>query len=312
VSTTVAPAYLSAIAFPPELSLALTLLLAILLAILLHKQSRTRFRLRQLTRRLAGIEADLVRARRRLYADEAARALAAARREPRLPIRFTSQYGEDLLLWDIFAGKLDGFFIEVGAYDGYTLSVTYPFESVGWRGVLIEALPQRAEQCRLRRPHSRIVHGALSHRGSSGTTTFTTIVGAEGSDMLSYLSTHARHTRLIDSRDDRRQTVTVPLTTMDDVLKDHPPSTPIDFAVIDVEGAELDLLDGFDLDRFHPRVLVIEDKTKAKDSPLHALMTARNYRLATWIGINRVYIRADQPELLRRATEASAVLEQGG
>ena len=46
-------------------------------------------------------------------------------RKPALPVEACSQWGEDVLLWDLFGGKTDGFFIEAGAFDGYTFSVTY-------------------------------------------------------------------------------------------------------------------------------------------------------------------------------------------
>lgn len=42
----------------------------------------------------------------------------------------------DLKMDEIFKGKRDGFFIELGAYDGLTQSNTAFFEfSRGWRGV---------------------------------------------------------------------------------------------------------------------------------------------------------------------------------
>ena len=59
-------------------------------------------------------------------------------------LEFRSQFGEDALLWDFFAGQLDGFFIEVGAFDGYNYSVSYAFECIGWDGLLIEAHPDLA------------------------------------------------------------------------------------------------------------------------------------------------------------------------
>lgn len=36
---------------------------------------------------------------------------------------------------DIFEGQMEGFFIDAGAYDGYTNNVTYAFEAMGWTAV---------------------------------------------------------------------------------------------------------------------------------------------------------------------------------
>ena len=52
----------------------------------------------------------------------------------------------------------DGFFIEAGANDGLTQSNTYWLERFrGWRGLLVEGLPDLAAACRRNRPRSRTV-----------------------------------------------------------------------------------------------------------------------------------------------------------
>src|SRR5438045_2172687 len=101
-----------------------------------------------LQRHVQMIYAQLIRARQKVYALHAESKLRAAGRSPRIPIEFTSQFGEDLLIYDLFDGKFDGFFIEAGAFDGYRYSATYALEAIGWSGLLVEPIPQRAEQCR--------------------------------------------------------------------------------------------------------------------------------------------------------------------
>jgi hypothetical protein len=81
--------------------------------------------------------------KRRVCVDEVNDQLRLAGRTATLPVDFSAQFGEDILLWDIFRGQNDGFFIEVGAYDGVELSVSYIFEALGWRGLLVEALPDQ-------------------------------------------------------------------------------------------------------------------------------------------------------------------------
>src|SRR5436189_990207 len=76
-----------------------------------------------------------------------------------------SQTGEDALLWDLVGDRKRGFFVEAGAYDGYTFSVSYLFECTGWSGVLVEPIQERAADCERRRPGSRVVAAALSAPG---------------------------------------------------------------------------------------------------------------------------------------------------
>ena len=111
--------------------------------------------------------------RRRIYSLELRQRLADEGRSLRMPLWFQGQFGEDLLLYDILGEKPDGLLIEVGAFDGKNLSVTYAMDAIGWNCLLIEAIPQRVEQCKTNRPHARVVHAALAEPGSPAEVEFT-------------------------------------------------------------------------------------------------------------------------------------------
>lgn len=243
--------------------------------------------------------AQLLRTRRRVYALDAKDRLREAGRTASMPVEFRSQFGEDVMIWDLLDGQLDGFFIEVGAFDGYSCAVTYVLEAVGWTGLLVEAIPERFEQCKSRRKNSRVVHSALGKRGSSGTTTFQ-IVEDQFGGMLSYHTTTEQHLRMLNNDKRVRNSVTVPLTTMDELLKDH--KGRIDVAVIDVEGGELDLLDGFDLSRHKPRVMLIEDNDPASRLIENAMMRYP-YTQVGWVEVSRVYVHNDEKDVIARAGE---------
>lgn len=240
----------------------------------------------------------VVRVAQRTYRAEAVQAIAAAGRTPHLPFEFRSQCGEDLLIWDALGGQLDGFYIEVGAFDGRHMSVTYALDSMGWNGLLIEGIPERYEQCRVNRPNARVVHAALGPRGAKGTFDFT-VVADEHGGMYSYGRANPQHLQFVDSQGLAKKKVSVPYTSMDELLKDH--TGPIDVAVIDVEGAELDVLRGFDLAARRPRLLLIEDNTGGADASLTAHMSSFPYTHIGWVGPNRVYVRSDEPRVIERA-----------
>jgi FkbM family methyltransferase len=238
--------------------------------------------------------------RKRVARMEAMERLTGAGRRPVLPLEFTSQCGEDCWLWDLFEGQLDGFYIEVGAFDGYTCSVTYPFEAIGWKGVLVEPIPEKFELARARRPNSRVVHAALAGPGSKGTCTFNVVDAARPhSGMLSFLAVKPANTSEVKASGGQVRKVTVPVTSMNAVLEGH--QGPIDFAVIDVEGAEVDLLRGFDLAKYRPRVLVVEEGFPSMNSPAKTYLASFPYSPAGYVWINRVYIRNDEEALLKRA-----------
>jgi FkbM family methyltransferase len=250
----------------------------------------------QLHQQLAATQTQLVRTRQIATAAKAELAMQRAGRSPSAPVEFKSQFGEDITAWELLGGQLDGFFIEAGAFDGYHYSVTYGLEVVGWSGLLVEPLPDVAERCKQRRPGSRVVHSALSRRGAAKSATFTVVEDHYGG-MLSYLKPTDQHVTATSWA--KRRTVEVPVTTLDELLAEH--TAAVDLAVIDVEGGELDVLDGFDLNRFRPRVLIVEDNSQGRDPGLRNYMARFPYELALRVAVNDVYVRKDESEILERA-----------
>jgi FkbM family methyltransferase len=254
--------------------------------------------IRELQHMVRGCWKRIGRLSQRLAALEAASRLAAAGRAPRMPVDFRAQFGEDLFAWELLGNAIDGFFIEVGAFDGYELSVTYALEAMGWNGLLIEGNPERAEQCRQRRPNSRVVHAALGMPGGPSEATFHIVQDHHGG-MLSGMELGQEELRKIKAEGFAIKDVRVPRTTMNALLEGH--TGPIDLAVIDVEGGELDLLRGFDLAKHRPRVLFIEDNTPGGDQRLDNYMAGQPYQFCGWIEMNRLYVHNDDAATLALA-----------
>lgn len=211
------------------------------------------------------------------------------------PPEARSQYGEDALLWDLVGASESGFFIEAGAYDGYQLSVSYLFESVGWSGLLVEPLPERADECRRRRPRSSVVQAALRAPGGAASVALKAVDSAE---MLSYTDitpTHER--RLAQEPEVVAREIMVPAKTLDELLKDS--DRAVDFVVLDVEGNEGSVLEGFDLARWKPRVLLIEDNSNGDDRSVELYLARQGYDyLGAFFG-NDLYTRQGETKLLR-------------
>lgn len=221
---------------------------------------------------------------------------------------FRAQFGEDRVLWQVFRQRPAGFFIEVGAYDGTTISNTFFLEQMGWRGLLIEPIPELAQRAAQSRPRSRVVQGACSRRGSSGTATFTV---AQNVPVLSFLSADEAHVQRCRDEGAELVPIEVPVFALDDVLLSERKSAPagvspwrqsggweIDLVSIDTEGAEMDVLDGFHLDRFRPGVLVIENDRPA-GSEIEPYLADRGYRKFHRQKINDFYYRVDRASELQ-------------
>lgn len=262
-----------------------------------HQFQRFAGEVQQTTAQMAN---SILALKKRLYELEAVQELASDNRRPRggagrRPV-FRSQAGEDCVIWELLDRQTRGFYVEVGAFDGKSFSVSYAFDAMGWDGLLIEAIPQRAEQCKANRPDARVVHAALGeHHG--GTVKFHVTADAWGG-MLSFLDPHSDHARQAAASGTQVTAVDVPKMSMNELLKDH--TGPVDVAVIDVEGGEVEVLKGFNLKHFKPRVLLIEENEMKDGTPLLKYMQTQDYHLLGYIGNNRIYVHKEEREILDR------------
>jgi hypothetical protein len=86
-------------------------------------------------------------------------------------------------------------------------------------------------------------------------------------------------------------TLEVRTRTLDEILTEAG-TKRVDFVSIDVEGHELEVLDGFDLSRWRPRLVLIEDLLL--HIRLHRYLARQGYRVFRRTGINNWYVPADK------------------
>lgn len=79
---------------------------------------------------------------------------------------------EKLLIWEYFGFATEGYFVEVGAHHPKRLSQTWLLEKVGWKGILIEPLPEYCSLLRRERPSSVVCQVAVSAPGKTGAADF--------------------------------------------------------------------------------------------------------------------------------------------
>jgi FkbM family methyltransferase len=194
-----------------------------------------------------------------------------------------------------FSGSNPGYFVEVGANQPRELSQTFDLEQQGWTGLLVEPQPGLADELRRQRS-AKVFAVACSSRGNAGTRMALHLAGPHSSlDQNLNLTTVRPH-----------GTIEVPVRTLDDILIEAG-APQIDFISIDVEGQELEVLDGFNLAQWAPRLILIEDLLL--HLRLHRYLVRNGYRWLRRTGINNWYGSrpyADKTRIRR----ALAVLQQ--
>ncbi|TFH31896.1 MAG: FkbM family methyltransferase [Deltaproteobacteria bacterium] len=192
-----------------------------------------------------------------------------------------SQFREDKILDRIFFDK-KGTCVEVGANDGITGSTTYFFEKKGWKCVLIEPVPDLCE--RIRRFRSALVFECAAS-SESGEGVFYV---AESTKSLSTLSPTESLQKEIAANKTTLREIHVRKRTLDEILEEAG-IRGIDFITIDVEGHEMDVLIGFSIEKYRPRIIIIEDNDDHADDSIGKYLGGKGYRAFFRTGVNDWY-----------------------
>ncbi len=194
-------------------------------------------------------------------------------------LQYYSQFYQDYYLDKyIFNGKTQGFFLDIGGNDPQFINNTYFFEKTrDWKGLAFEPIPtiNKKWDCRL----TECLPVALG--SVNGETEF-----CEYED--DYMSGNEQ---TVDYKGKVKEKYRVKVRKLYDILKergiDH-----IDFASIDVEGMELDVLKGACLDRISIDYIVVENnKGKKKERQIRDYLYLNGYRLKARLWIDDVWER---------------------
>jgi len=196
-----------------------------------------------------------------------------------------SQRGEDVRAESgYFKGLCGGTYIELGAFNGKKFSNTYMFKhKLNWKGILVEADPDSFEQLKQNRKDGEI---ALEHMAICSKQMMVHWV-ADNPDrathgiheFMSPRFLHRWHPQLEGippSQLSKASGVTeVPCNTMTSILDKHSVNH-IDLFSLDVEGAELEVLQSVDFSRISFGLLIIESNNHTAE--LKAILEPHGYK----------------------------------
>ena len=195
-----------------------------------------------------------------------------------------SQEGEDIILSQLFYGKVNGFYIDVGAHHPIQYSNTYRFYLNGWRGINIDAMPDSMNGFKKVRPEDTNLETAISNKDqvltyymfdAAGTNTFSE---SHAEDMLKQGGI------LLATKNIRT-------VKLQDILAERlAEGQEINFLSLDVEGLELDVLMSNDWSKYRPTVLLVESLHLKNKDVLQQYLNQYNYQLIAQT-VNNLYFR---------------------
>ena len=198
------------------------------------------------------------------------------------PIHPNSRWGVDLILNDIFKNKRKGFYIDIGCHHPIINNHTYLLYKKGWMGINVDIDFNSIDMFNFFRPKDINIQIALSNN-------------IKNTDLYFYHNRAAKNTISKEFGYDAVKVKNIKTNTLNNLIDEKKLNNQaIDFINIDVEGNELNVLKGFDLKKFKPKVILLEyirnDMTEfyQKDidmilnSEIYKYMIKNNYKLINW------------------------------
>ena len=184
---------------------------------------------------------------------------------------------EDLAVIDFFKDKKNGFYVDVGCYHPTHRNNTYLLHKKNWSGVNIDTSEFSIDLFNHMRPKDLNYNCAISNKNE--------IIKLFYQKELSQLSTTERDQAEAVFQGNIKEKE-VQAFTLDEILdRDKFKDIKIDFLDIDVEGADLKVLEGLSFDRFKPELVCVEIHAKEiKQSDVYKFLIKKNYELL-WSGV---------------------------
>ena len=207
--------------------------------------------------------------------------------------------GVDTIIENIFRNKNDGFYIDIGCQHPIKNNNTYLLHSKGWKGINIDLDPDNINLFNISRPNDDNINIAVSNK-----------VGV--ADLYFYHKKSPINTIDKKTSDYQKAKVSdikkVKTDTLNNIINNSKyDNMKFNLLSIDVEGHELQVLKGFDFNKYKPDVIVVEfldlssKKLEVKNlnienlfkTELYQYLTTKNYILVNYIYSDLIFINKE-------------------
>jgi FkbM family methyltransferase len=198
---------------------------------------------------------------------------------------FFSECGQDKVVKDtFFKNQKDGFFIEIGAFDGVQGSNCYHFERfMNWNGIAIEASPTQFNKLKKNR-NCQLHNVALSLTKKEVefyevTEGFTQMSGINNTNYQNSFN------RIINKSKSKINKIKINSTVFSEII---PNNQIIDLLSIDIEGNEFEVLSSIDYSIYEIKVIILENNIPEKLNYLK-FFSEKNYSYYDRVGMDEIY-----------------------
>ncbi len=203
---------------------------------------------------------------------------------------FYSNWGVDMLADDFFKKKKYGVYIDIGCHQPFLNNNTYRLYKRGWTGINIDLDFNSIDLFNFFRKKDFNINTAISNKD-------------EETDLHFFHNRSAINTLSKESGVKAKEIRKIKTHTLNDIIENSPfKDKKINYLSIDVEGHEISVLNGFDLNKYKPELVIIEFiDTKIKEfylnqidniisSDIYNFMTKHDYKLINWVHDDLVFV----------------------
>ena len=193
-----------------------------------------------------------------------------------------SHWGVDLIITKLLNSKNKGIYIDVGCHHPFLNNHTYLLYKSGWEGINIDVDYNSIDMFNFfRKSDVNIQTAVTDHKGEV--------------DLFFYHNRAAKNTISKEFGSDAKEKKKINSDTLNNIIENSKfKNSKIDFVSIDVEGNEMNVLNGFNLKKYKPKLILLEfilpnkkefyekDINEITNSEVYKFLIKNDYKLINW------------------------------
>ena len=213
-----------------------------------------------------------------------------AKFKPRLAY---SHWGIDLIITKLLNSKNKGIYIDVGCHHPFLNNHSYLLYKSGWEGINIDLDYNSIDMFNFfRKSDVNIQTAVTDHKGEV--------------DLFFYHNRAAKNTISKEFGSDAKEQKKINSDTLNNIIENSKfKNSKIDFVSIDVEGNEMNVLNGFNLKKYKPKLILLEfilpnkkefyekDINEITNSEVYNFLIKNEYKLINWNHDDLLFMRLD-------------------
>ena len=193
-----------------------------------------------------------------------------------------SHWGVDLIITKLLNSKNKGIYIDVGCHHPFLNNHSYLLYKSGWVGINIDIDYNSIDMFNFfRKSDVNIQTAVTDHKGEV--------------DLYFYHNRAAKNTISKEFGSNAKEKKKINSDTLNNIIENSKfKNSKIDFVSIDVEGNEMNVLNGFNLKKYKPKLILLEfilpnkkefyekDISEITNSEVYKFLIKNDYKLINW------------------------------